>query len=267
MKDSEKNIDRLAHNDDEIAKNINHPQISDNKEMTTLESNLADQSEITESSDVYDYRKKTKIISNEPNADNNANNDTSSYIGLSDNDISENEIPPDIIATDSIESNDIMQEDLKKEAKNELNDNLEDELKANNDIFIDEGQSIAENGLQTKDSNTNFKEKQDNTEVLFTDNTNSKKKSKKQKKYKKAKQQKHKWKYIIYSKRIFTGIIIVACFAAVYVGYLLFGSTSFEVLWKLHQTRNVLRSDVEQSRLDNAELQRKVLELKALEPK
>lgn len=271
MKDSEKNIDMLAHNDDEMAKNSNQPSVDTNEKTVALESYQADKNETAESNDIYDYRKKTQISSE--NMDDSKNNDIAPYMDLNNNDISENEIPLDIIATDSIESNDnAMQNNLNEAARDEINSNFQANLQTNDDTHIDEQSAQSNAKLQDssqtmQDSITNFKEKKDSTEILFSDSTNSQKKSKKQKKRKKAKQQKYKWKYIIYSKRIITGIILVAVIAAIYTVYLLFGSTSFEVLWKLHQTRNALRVDVEQSRIYNAELQRKVLELKALEPK
>ncbi|MDY5184508.1 hypothetical protein [Helicobacter trogontum] len=85
--------------------------------------------------------------------------------------------------------------------------------------------------------------------------------------YSAAKSKKYRWQYLIYSKRAFIILVCIACFVGGYAMYLFFGSTSLEALWDLHKTRNALRIEVEQSRLDNATLQRDVLELRALEPK
>lgn len=248
MKDSK----ILANNDNEMA---NSNQISTNANNdTALESHTTEQNNIETNdyspSDVYDYRKKTQTITT-PNKDKKDYINTIEY----DNDI--NEIPQDIIATDSIKSNEII--------KNEVNNNLKEDLQTSNSSVKQQEDDNKQESQTTKDS-INKATKQDDKEIPTTD-TITQKKSKKQRKHKKAKQQKYKWKYIIYSKRILAGIILVSFIVSGYALYLMFGSTSFEMLYKLHQTRNMLRLDVEQSKIDNAELQRKVLELKALEPK
>ncbi|EMZ36850.1 hypothetical protein [Helicobacter bilis] len=88
-----------------------------------------------------------------------------------------------------------------------------------------------------------------------------------QKSHNEIKPKTYKWQYLVYSKRVFIGLVCIAFVVGSYAVYLFFGSTSLEVLWDLHKTRNNLRLEVEQSRLDNATLQRDVLELRALEPK
>lgn len=88
-----------------------------------------------------------------------------------------------------------------------------------------------------------------------------------QKSHNEVKPKKYRWQYLVYSKRVFIGLVCIAFVVSSYAVYLFFGSTSLEVLWDLHKTRNALRLEVEQSRLDNATLQRDVLELRALEPK
>lgn len=248
MKDSK----ILANNDNEMA---NSNQISTNASNdTSLESHTTKQNNIETNdyspSDVYDYRKKTQTITTQ-------NKDKKDYINTIEYDNDINEIPQDIIATDSIKSNEII--------KNEVNNNLKEDLQTSNSSVKQQEDDNKQESQTTKDS-INKATKQDDKEIPITD-TITQKKSKKQRKRKKAKQQKYKWKYIIYSKRILAGIILVSFIVSGYALYLMFGSTSFEVLYKLHQTRNMLRLDVEQSKIDNAELQRKVLELKSLEPK
>lgn len=88
-----------------------------------------------------------------------------------------------------------------------------------------------------------------------------------QKSHNEVKPKTYKWQYLVYSKRVFISLVCIAFVVGSYAVYLFFGSTSLEVLWDLHKTRNALRLEVEQSRLDNATLQRDVLELRALEPK
>ncbi len=88
-----------------------------------------------------------------------------------------------------------------------------------------------------------------------------------QKSHNEVKPKKYRWQYLVYSKRVFISLVCIAFVVSSYAVYLFFGSTSLEVLWDLHKTRNALRLEVEQSRLDNATLQRDVLELRALEPK
>ncbi|TLE08066.1 hypothetical protein [Helicobacter bilis] len=88
-----------------------------------------------------------------------------------------------------------------------------------------------------------------------------------QKSHNEIKPKTYKWQYLVYSKRVFISLVCIAFVVSSYAVYLFFGSTSLEVLWDLHKTRNTLRLEVEQSRLDNATLQRDVLELRALEPK
>ena len=88
-----------------------------------------------------------------------------------------------------------------------------------------------------------------------------------QKTHNEIKPKTYKWQYLVYSKRVFISLVCIAFVVGSYAVYLFFGSTSLEVLWDLHKTRNALRLEVEQSRLDNATLQRDVLELRALEPK
>ena len=88
-----------------------------------------------------------------------------------------------------------------------------------------------------------------------------------QKSHNEIKPKKYRWQYLVYSKRVFISLVCIAFVVGSYAVYLFFGSTSLEVLWDLHKTRSALRLEVEQSRLDNATLQRDVLELRALEPK
>lgn len=104
-------------------------------------------------------------------------------------------------------------------------------------------------------------------DIFIQDIVYNKQTSKNKKKIKKVKKYKQNWNYILYSKRLFAGIVIIASFIGLYGGYLLFGTTSFEVLWQLHQAKNVMIKEIEESRIENAQLQKKVLELQSLEPK
>lgn len=72
--------------------------------------------------------------------------------------------------------------------------------------------------------------------------------------------------YLLYSRRLFTAIAIVACFVGLYTGYMFFGATSLGVLWDLQAQKEALIKEVEERKLENARLQKKVLELQMLEP-
>ncbi|STQ85708.1 hypothetical protein LS73_005295 [Helicobacter muridarum] len=72
--------------------------------------------------------------------------------------------------------------------------------------------------------------------------------------------------YILYSKRIFIGVGMLACFTGLYIGYLFFGATSLNVLWNLKKDEERIAKEVEDRRLENARLQKKMLELEMLEP-
>lgn len=94
-----------------------------------------------------------------------------------------------------------------------------------------------------------------------------KKQKKKRHKPKRARHYKKQWNYLLYSRRLFIGIVMVACFVGLYGGYLLFGSTSLEALWRLNAAKEDMIQEVNNHKIENAQLQKKVLELMALEPK
>lgn len=275
MKDSENN-NMLTHKNDKSEKNDDQTLVNADKETIIVEP--LSQNEITEyddkttddtyksnnkSNDVYDYRQiQTQLMPSETAVDNQGK---TKYENFQDDkyNIEENQIPKDVVATDSTLSTETM---VDLEPKKEVNTALKEELESN--ISNAEVQnSTKKNDMQNSGQDSIIQTKnQDKSEILSEDKVNQKK-NRRQKKRKKVKKQKYKLGYIIYSKRILMGFCLVSSLVAIYVGYLLFGSTSFEVLWKLRQTRNDLRIEVEKSRMDNAALQRKVLELKALEPK
>ncbi len=82
-----------------------------------------------------------------------------------------------------------------------------------------------------------------------------------------TKRYKRSFNYILYSKRLLLGVVLVASVVGLYGGYLIFGNTSLEVLWQLNQQRQNMIDEVEQSKIQNAILQKKLLELQSLEPK
>ncbi len=272
MQDSKNNIqETLPHSNEEIKKDKEQTQEHSHNDIINLtESSNETAINTLESHDIYDYRQETKIqhISTETAKLHSNVNDGMQTAIL------DNETPPidkDISSDTTLDSNQPAKDTLPHDSQDSnqtseiiddtpaisVNDNLAT-MQQNN---IDTHTTIQSNTLESNIT------QQSDKESPFLQDTKPSKKRKKEKKHKKAKKQKYNWNYIVYSKRIFVGTALAACFIGLYAGYLFFGSTSFGVLWNLHQTRNALRIDVEQSRLENATLQRKVLELKALEPK
>ena len=60
------------------------------------------------------------------------------------------------------------------------------------------------------------------------------------------------------------GIVIAI---AVYIGFLLFGTNSLEVLFQLNVTQKSLERNIKYLKQENARLQKEYFELKELEPK
>ncbi|MDL0079658.1 hypothetical protein [Helicobacter zhangjianzhongii] len=76
----------------------------------------------------------------------------------------------------------------------------------------------------------------------------------------------HQFWYRIYARRIYIyGFIAVVCMGA-YVGFLLFGDNSLEVLLRNIAQRDELLEEVSDLQAKNARLQKDLFELKGLEP-
>lgn len=182
--------------------------------------------------------------------------------------------------------------EIQKEKDSKLNetiDNMETKEKNINDLDsknlqIDETKENIESILDNTDekpvikedsnieskNNEDYEKKIDSARQDLIEEIISIKPAKKQKKQKKKKQRIKKYNidfsYILYSKRLFIGVCIFACVVGLYSGYLLFGSSSVETLLKLRNKRDTLAKEVEEAKIQNALLQKKVLELLSLEP-
>ena len=76
----------------------------------------------------------------------------------------------------------------------------------------------------------------------------------------------HRLWYGVYTHRIYIyGFIVVVCVGA-YVGFLLFGDNSLDVLLKNITQRDELIEEVSNLQAKNARLQKDLFELKGLEP-
>lgn len=182
--------------------------------------------------------------------------------------------------------------EMQKEKDSKLNetiDNMETKEKNINDLDsknlqIDETKENIESNLDNTDekpvikedsnieskNNEDYEKNIDSARQDLIEEIISIKPAKKQKKQKKKKQRIKKYNidfsYILYSKRLFIGVCIFACVVGLYSGYLLFGSSSVETLLKLRNKRDTLAKEVEEAKIQNALLQKKVLELLSLEP-
>jgi len=69
-------------------------------------------------------------------------------------------------------------------------------------------------------------------------------------------------------KQIFAALALIVCvvFAGIFVGDVLFGKRSFEVLRQLQKEKAFLFTDVERLKEENAELQKLYLERRSLDP-
>lgn len=177
-------------------------------------------------------------------------------------------------SNNDLEYSHAQQEELQHE-ENKKDDSLEDTSKyfPSNDDFID---SINNNSLE-KDSS---KETKESLEQDITKSINRPKDSGMNSKIDemldkndldlistiKASYHNKPLDYILYSKRIFIGVGLLACFTGLYMGYLFFGATSLNVLWNLKGEEKRIIKEIEDRRLENAKLQKKMLELKILEP-
>ncbi|MWV62218.1 hypothetical protein DCO58_05385 [Helicobacter saguini] len=104
-------------------------------------------------------------------------------------------------------------------------------------------------------------------EIIIEKPKKGKKQKKKQPKTpRKARLYNPKWDYILYSRRLFIGVCLIASFIGLYGGYLLFAGNSLGLLLDLEKKRDILSKEVQDKKAQNAILQKKVLELLSLEP-
>ncbi len=61
-------------------------------------------------------------------------------------------------------------------------------------------------------------------------------------------------------------LIVVVILLAIYIGNLLFGTNSLEVLYRLHIQEKNLRRSIKYLKRENAHLQKEYFELKEMEP-
>ena len=64
----------------------------------------------------------------------------------------------------------------------------------------------------------------------------------------------------------YAAMVIVVVLLGVYIGFLLFGTNSVEVLYKLHVQEKNLKRSIEYLKRENARLQKEYFELKDVEP-
>lgn len=155
------------------------------------------------------------------------------------------------------------------DSKNLQIDETKENIESNLDN-TDEKPVIKEDSNIESKNNEDYEKNIDSARQDLIEEIISIKPAKKQKKQKKKKQRIKKYNidfsYILYSKRLFIGVCIFACVVGLYSGYLLFGSSSVETLLKLRNKRDTLAKEVEEAKIQNALLQKKVLELLSLEP-
>lgn len=64
----------------------------------------------------------------------------------------------------------------------------------------------------------------------------------------------------------YAAMVIVVVVLGVYIGFLLFGTNSVEVLYRLHVQEKNLKRSIEYLKRENARLQKEYFELKDMEP-
>lgn len=77
----------------------------------------------------------------------------------------------------------------------------------------------------------------------------------------------NEWLYKLYTLRLY--IIGLACIliVGIYVGLLLFGNNSIEVLLMRNETATKLENDIKKLKNENVSMQKQIFELRSLEPK
>lgn len=71
-------------------------------------------------------------------------------------------------------------------------------------------------------------------------------------------------KYLGLSLAKFLSLILIVLTLGIYIGVLLYGTNSLEVLFELQEYENYLQSEVHRLKHENAELQREYFELKEI---
>ncbi len=241
--------------------NIQNNDIEKSKDIDIQDNDIyiSKQVDNNQDSNTNDIHINEKMESNQQDIDNvDSNQDSNQYENKDIDEVAPNEVlDKDFIIENgenvkNIESNKDIDSDMIMLDNIEIENKEQDWQNHNNNTITKDSNLIRTSNEEKQDINDNFLE-----EILLD----------KKKKKKKIRKNKYKWNYILYSKRLFVSTALIACFIGLYAGYLLFGSTSLKVLWNLNETKNRLSKEVEENRQENATLQKKVLELKALEPK
>ncbi|MDR1555285.1 MAG: septum formation initiator [Campylobacteraceae bacterium] len=73
-----------------------------------------------------------------------------------------------------------------------------------------------------------------------------------------------KKKFISYRNRVLVGFLVIIF--GIYVGNMLFGKSSLEVLWSLKSDKYRLEKRIGELKKENSDLQKKLFELQQLDP-
>jgi len=73
-----------------------------------------------------------------------------------------------------------------------------------------------------------------------------------------------KKQFMLYAKRTLLGFVVILL--GIYVGNVLFGKSSLEVLWSLKTDKERLELRIDELKKENADLQKKLFELQQLDP-
>ncbi|MDR3346739.1 MAG: septum formation initiator [Campylobacteraceae bacterium] len=73
-----------------------------------------------------------------------------------------------------------------------------------------------------------------------------------------------KKQFMLYAKRTLLGFVVILF--GIYVGNVLFGKSSLEVLWSLKTDKERLELRIDELKKENADLQKKLFELQQLDP-
>jgi cell division protein FtsB len=73
-----------------------------------------------------------------------------------------------------------------------------------------------------------------------------------------------KKKFIFYGNRILVGFLVIIF--GIYVGNILFGKSSLEVLWSLKNDKYELQKRIGELKKENSDIQKKLFELQQLDP-
>ncbi|MDR2342335.1 MAG: septum formation initiator [Campylobacteraceae bacterium] len=73
-----------------------------------------------------------------------------------------------------------------------------------------------------------------------------------------------KKRFVVYRNRVLIGFLVIIF--GIYVGNILFGKSSFEVLWSLKNDKFRLEKRINELKKENSDLQKKLFELQQLDP-